>query len=78
MSDPAQEEIDAQEHVGLKRGKSLAEMKAAERAEKEKIAPFAFEDGPKPTAKCLGLTPDCSASEMNNKNSTVAPFNYKE
>jgi len=65
-------------HVNLKRGKSEAELNAAKKEEKEKIAPFSFEKDAKPLHKSLGLDPDGSTVELNNKNSTIAPFNYKE
>jgi len=63
-------------HVCLKRGASLAEMKAKERSEKEKIAPFSFEKSPKPLKKCVGLVPDSSVVEVNTDGKVVAPFNY--
>lgn len=67
---------DKKQHVGLKRGESLAEMKAEEKEEKSKIAPFAFEEKVKPLKKTLNLEPNTSTVEVNAKNKKVAPFNY--
>eukprot|EP00512_Aurantiochytrium_limacinum_P002429 CAMPEP_0171498190 /NCGR_PEP_ID=MMETSP0958-20121227/7710_1 /TAXON_ID=87120 /ORGANISM="Aurantiochytrium limacinum, Strain ATCCMYA-1381" /LENGTH=77 /DNA_ID=CAMNT_0012032557 /DNA_START=87 /DNA_END=320 /DNA_ORIENTATION=- len=63
-------------HVCLKRGQSKAELRAQERSEMEKIAPFSFEESPKPLKKSLGLVPDSSKVEINKKGPTIAPFNY--
>ena len=66
-------------HVCLQRGESEVELQVEERPEeKEKIAPFAFEKAPKPLTPTLGLVPDASTVEINNKNSSVAPFHYKD
>eukprot|EP00514_Thraustochytrium_sp_LLF1b_P013583 CAMPEP_0184542976 /NCGR_PEP_ID=MMETSP0199_2-20130426/2574_1 /TAXON_ID=1112570 /ORGANISM="Thraustochytrium sp., Strain LLF1b" /LENGTH=74 /DNA_ID=CAMNT_0026936941 /DNA_START=357 /DNA_END=581 /DNA_ORIENTATION=+ len=65
-------------HVCLKRGASLAEMKAKTKEEKEKIAPFSFEKSLKPLKKCVNLKPDTSMVEINSKGKKVAPFNYQD
>ncbi|GBG28927.1 Hypothetical Protein FCC1311_051482 [Hondaea fermentalgiana] len=76
MSTSSRKSLD--KHVCLKRGESKAEMRAQEKSEKEKIAPFSFEESPKPLQKSLNLVPDSSKVEINKKGSTIAPFNYDD
>jgi hypothetical protein len=66
----------ANQHVNLKRGDSEAELKAKRTSVKEKIAPFSFQEPPKPLRPTLGLEPNTSTVEINNRTKRVAPFHY--
>ena len=48
-------------HVNLKRGKSEAELKASERSEREKVAPFSFD---KPSRKAGSDAPSKGAQGL--------------
>ncbi len=64
-----------EKHVNLKRGKSEAELKAAERAEREKVAPFAYEDDAKHVRTTIGLEVDASTVELSTEQrQLISPF----